>query len=158
MTGYKYKDEPVVPMTAIDSDTLLLAIRSRRTIRHFTAQAVEDDIIRKILEAGRYSPTGGNSQNVSFTILGSKQAEAEAICVGIFRRGQKIGAPFLDFLKRINITDNFFFKACAGFSGKLRKLLALPKGHKVVTCMVIGYPAVKYLRIVPRKKLKARKL
>lgn len=199
MTGYKYKDEPVVPMTAIDSDTLLSAMRSRRTIRHFTAQAVEDDIIRKILEAGRYSPTGGNSQNVSFTILGSKQAEAEAICVGIFRRGQKIGAPLLDFLKRINITDNFFFKgaplvivvsgkndvdaalassymeimaeslglgvlysgffkACAGFSGKLRKLLALPKGHKVVTCMVIGYPAVKYLRIVPRKKLKARKL
>ena len=51
-----------------------------------------------------------------------------------------------------------FFKACAGFSGKLRKLLALPKGQKVVTCMVIGYPAVKYQRIVPRKKLKARRL
>ena len=199
MTNYKYKDEPVVPMTELDSDTLLSAMRSRRTIRHFTAQAVEDDKIRKILEAGRYSPTGGNSQNVSYTILGSRQAEAEAICVGIFRKGQKLGAPLLDFLKQINITDNFFFKgaplvivvsgkndvdaalassymeimaeslglgvlysgffkACAGFSGKLRKLLALPKGQKVVTCMVIGYPAVKYQRIVPRKKLKARRL
>ncbi len=51
-----------------------------------------------------------------------------------------------------------FFKDCAGFSGKLRKLLALPKGQKVVTCMVIGCPAVKYQRIVPRKKLKARRL
>jgi len=51
-----------------------------------------------------------------------------------------------------------FFKVCASVSGKLRKLLELPKGHKVVTCMVIGCPAVKYSRIVPRKKLKARRL
>ncbi len=38
------------------------------------------------------------------------------------------------------------------------RLLVMPRGHKVVTCMVIGYPAVKYQRIVPRKKLKVRKL
>ena len=38
------------------------------------------------------------------------------------------------------------------------RLHVMPRGHKVVTCMVIGYPAVKYQRIVPRKKLKVRKL
>lgn len=199
MAGYDCEDQQVVPMTAIDSDTLLEAMKSRRTIRRFTDQAVEEEKILKILEAGRYCPTGGNSQNVSYTILGSRQPEAEAICVGIFRKGQKIGSPLLAFLKRINITDSFFFKGaplvivvsgrndvdaalassymeimaeslglgvlysgffkiCASVSGKLRKLLDLPKGHKVVTCMVIGYPAVKYQRIVPRKKLKARRL
>ena len=199
MADYKCEDEPVVPMTEIYSDTLLSAMKSRRTIRRFTDQAVEEDKIQKILEAGRYCPTGGNSQNVSYTILGSRQAEAEAICTGIFRKGQKIGAPFLAFFKRIEITDSFFFKGaplvivvsgrndvdaalassymeimteslglgvlysgffkvCASASGKLRKLLALPEGHKVVTCMVIGCPAVKYSRIVPRKKLKARRL
>ena len=199
MSEYKCEDEPVVPMTEIDSDTLLSGMRSRRTIRHFTTQPVEEEKIRKILEAGRYSPTGGNSQNVVFTILGSRQAEAEAICVDIFRNGQKLGAKLADFIKRINITDNFFFKGaplvivvsgkdevnpalastymeimaeslglgvlysgffkiCAGLSRKLHKLLDLPKGHKVVTCMVIGYPAVKYQRIVPRKELKVKTL
>lgn len=199
MTDYECEDEPVVPMTAIDSDTLLAAMKSRRTIRCFMSKEVEEDKIRKILEAGRYCPTGGNSQTVSYTILGSRQAEAEEICVGIFRKGQKISAPFLKFLKRIKITDSYFFKGaplvivvsgkndvdaslassymeimaeslglgvlysgffkiCASVSVKLRRILELPKGHKVVTCMVIGYPAVKYQRIVPRKGLQSKKL
>ena len=34
MANYQCKEEPVVPMTEIDSDTLLKAMRSRRTIRH----------------------------------------------------------------------------------------------------------------------------
>ena len=199
LTDYDCKEEPVVPMTELGSDTLLSAMRSRRTIRQFTGQPVEEEKIHKILEAGRYCPTGGNSQQVAYTILGSKQKEAEAICVDLFRNGQKLGAPLIAFLKRIQITDSFFFKgaplvivvsgrgevdpslassymeimaeslglgvlysgffkACAGLSPKLRKLLDLPKGHKVVTCMVIGYPAVKYQRIVPRKPLQVRKL
>ena len=51
-----------------------------------------------------------------------------------------------------------FFVACTRLSRKLRKMLDLPKGHKVITCMVIGYPAVKYQRIVPRKPLQSRTL
>ena len=51
-----------------------------------------------------------------------------------------------------------FFIACTRLSRELRTLLSLPKGQKAVTCMVIGYPAVKYQRIVPRKGLKARVL
>ena len=51
-----------------------------------------------------------------------------------------------------------FFIMCTRISRKLRNLLKLPKGHKAITCMVIGYPAVKYQRIVPRRKLQARML
>lgn len=51
-----------------------------------------------------------------------------------------------------------FFVACSRFSRKLRKLIRLRRGHKVVTCMVIGYPAVKYHRIVPRKPLRSNTL
>ena len=199
LSGYACEDEPVVPMTALDSDTLLAAMRSRRTIRRFTAQPVEEEKLRKILEAGRYCPTGGNSQNVAYTVLGSRQREAEAICVALFRKGRKLGAPLIDFLKRVSIPDDFFFKGaplvivvsgrdevnaalassymelmaeslglgvlysgffrvCTVISGKLRRLLELPKGHRVVTCMVIGYPAVRYRRIVPRKALKSKTL
>ena len=199
MTGYSFEEELIVPMTSLDSDTLLGAMKSRRTIRQFTKQQVEREKIEKILEAGRYSPTGANAQNVAFTILGSRQAEAESICVKLFREGKKLGSGFVPFLKRIEITDSFFFKGaplvivvssksninaglasaymeimaeslglgvlysgffviCAKLSGKLRKLIQLPKGHIVVTCIIIGYPAVKYRRIVPRKDANARTL
>ena len=192
-------EESVVPMTALDSDTLLAAMKSRRSIRHFTPQPVETEKLQKILEAGRYSPTGANAQNVSFTILGSRQKEAEAICVELFRKGKKLASPLTSYLKRIEITEDFFFKGaplvivvsspseinaglasgymelmaeslglgvlysgffvlCTKTSKKLKKLLCLPKGHKVVSCMVLGYPTVRYQRIVPRKEPQSRVL
>ena len=199
LAGYDHADEPVIPMTAFDSDRLLSAMRSRRSIRHFAAQPVEDEKLQKILEAGRYCPTGGNSQNVAFTILGSKQREAEELCVRLFRKGKTLGSPFVDFLKRIEISDDFFFKGaplvivvssksdinaglassymelmaynlglgvlysgffviCTKLSRRLKKMLQLPKGHKVVSCLVIGYPNVKYQRIAPRKEVQAKVL
>ena len=183
MTNYDFPEEAVVPMTELPSDTLLAAMKSRRTVRQFTDQAVEEEKIQKILEAGRYSPTGGNNQNVTYTILGSKQNEAEAICVDLFRKGTSLPRRSKAFAARFNVTDNFFFKGaplvilvssrssvdaglassymeimaeslglgvlysgffvmCTRLSRKLRKLIGLPKGQKVVTCMVIGYPAV----------------
>ena len=51
-----------------------------------------------------------------------------------------------------------FFITCYRLSRKLRNMIRLPKGQKAVTCMVIGYPAVKYQRIAPRKGFKARVL
>lgn len=199
MDNYEIVDEVVTPMTELDSDVLLGAMKSRRTIRYFTKQLVEKEKIDKILEAGRYCPTGANAQNVSYTILGSKQDEIEKECVKIFRRVQRAASPFVSFLKRTNITDHFFFKEaplvivvsgtsstdaalassymeimaesmglgvlysgffviCTKVSKKIRKTLELPEGHKVSTCMVIGYPSVKYQRIVPRKQLKVKRL
>lgn len=199
MTEYDCREEAVVPMAELDSETLLQAMRSRRSVRQFKKQKVEEEKLRMILEAGRYSPTGGNSQKVSFTILGSRQDEAEEICLKIFRRARKIGSFFMDFLKEFKIPDQFFFKgaplvivvsgrstvdaalasaymeimaeslglgvlysgffiSCTRISSKLRKLIRLPKGHRAVTCMIIGYPAVKYHRIVPRKKVQAHVL
>lgn len=194
LVNYSCEEERVIPMTTLDSDTLLGAMKSRRTIRQFTKRPVEPEKVQKILEAGRYSPTGGNAQNVAFTILGNKQKEAEDICVNLFQTGKKLGSGVVSFLKRVEITDSFFFKnaplvivvssksnvnaglasaymelmaeslelgvlysgffvICTKISGKLRKLIQLPKGHKVISCVIIGYPAVKYQRIVPRKNI-----
>ena len=199
MTNYESIDEKVVLMSEINPETLLNAMKSRRTIRQFKPNPVEEEKIEKILEAGRYSPTGANRQMVSYTILGSKQREAEEICLSLFRKGKKLGSAFASYLKRIDIDDDFFFKgaplvivvaskstvdgglassymeimaeslglgvlysgffvACCKMSRKLKKLLELEKGYSVVTCMVIGYPDVKYQRIAPRKNLKVKKL
>lgn len=186
----------VVSMTEIDSDTLLQAMKSRRTVRQFKDIPIEQEKIDKILEAGRYAPTGANSQNVAFTVLGSKQDYLERECVKLFRTGVGIGSKFSASLKNTNITDNFFFKGAplvivvSGrdkvnatlasaymeimanslgigvlYSGffcgaarllpKVNRALKLPAGHTPVTCMIFGYPAVKYKRIPPRKEKKA---
>ena len=199
MTGYDCKDEAVVPMSEVDADTLLAAMRSRRSMRQFESRPVEQDKIDKILEAGRYAPTGTNSQNVAYTVLGSRQQEAEAICVDLFRKGTSLPRKINAFAEMFNITDDFFFKGaplvivvssntntnpvlassymeimanslglgvlysgffvtCTRFSRKLRAMLKMPRGYKAVTCLIIGYPAVKYQRIVPRKPLRAKTL
>lgn len=49
----------------------LETIRTRRSVRSFKLEAVPLDLIRKILEAGRASPSGGNAQAWSFIIIQS---------------------------------------------------------------------------------------
>ena len=111
MPAYDTKNcTEITNMTEIDSNTLLQAIKSRRTIRQYKDIPVEQEKIDMILEAGRYAPTGANSQNVAFTILGSKQDEIEKECVKLFRTGVGIGSKFVKALGQQNINDTFFFK------------------------------------------------
>lgn len=53
----------------IDKNQYLRSLKYRRTIRQFTNKQVENQKIENIIEAGRYSPTGGNQQNVSFCVV-----------------------------------------------------------------------------------------
>ena len=179
-------------MTELNSDTFLQAMKSRRTVRQFKALPVEKEKLDKILEAGRYAPTGGNSQNVAFTILTDSRAEIERECIKLFRTGVNIGSKFSKLLQNTEINDSFFFKgaplvivvsghdtvnaalasaymelmanslglgvlysgffcACTKLNPMIKAKLKLPKGHKAVTCMIMGYPDVEYKRIVPRK-------
>lgn len=194
MEGYDNLSNEIFPFTEFDSGKLLAAMKSRRTIRKFKDLPVEKEKIDMILEAGRYCPTASNSQNIAYTILGSRQDEIENACVKTFRLGVNFGKPFSKTLMRANIDDNFFFKkaplvivvsgsdkisaslassymeimanslglgvlysgfftACAEINPQIKKMLCLPSGHKAVTCLVIGYPDVKYQRTVPRKPL-----
>lgn len=199
MEGYDMDCGEMESLENFDSKALLQAMKSRRTIRQFKNMPVEQEKIDMILEAGRYCPTAANSQNVAYTILGSKQAEIEKECVKIFRAGVKAGSAFASSLKGKEIDDDFFFKGaplvivvsgtgsvnsslassymeimanslglgvlysgfaviCSKLSPKIRSLMKLPMGHRVVSVMVIGYPDVKYHRIAPRKKLKIKEL
>ena len=47
--------------------------------------------------------------------------------------------------------SGFFIRALQG-NKKLMDYLGLDDNKKVVTCMVIGYPNIKYSRTVPRKE------
>lgn len=110
MPAVPTEDALLTSMQGIDSSILLNAMKSRRSIRSFNAKPVEEEKLAMILEAGRYSPTGSNAQDVSFTILGSRQAEIEAICVDVFRKGMGAAGFVSDLAKRIHVDDHFFFK------------------------------------------------
>lgn len=199
LQGMKGNNGEYVSMTEFDSERLLQAMKSRRSVRRFKNAPVEKEKLDMILEAGRYCPTASNSQDVAFTILGSKQDEIEKICVNLFRKGKSVASSAYAAAKNMEIDDKFFFKGaplvivvsakstgnanlassymeimaaslglgvlysgffviCTKLSGKLRKILSLPDGHSVKTCMVIGYPDVKYRRIPDRKELNVKEL
>ena len=58
--------------------------------------------------------------------------------------------------KLYNITDLFKLKLIIKIASKDNKdildLLGINDGNQIVSCLVIGYPNVKYQRTVPRKK------
>lgn len=53
----------------LDPETYLNHMKFRRSIRKFKDTAVSKEEIETILDAGRFSPTGGNMQNVSYTVI-----------------------------------------------------------------------------------------
>ena len=60
---------------AVVPDELQLLLRERRSIRAYKDRPVEREVLERIIEAGRYAPTGSNSENVRYVVL----AEPEAI-------------------------------------------------------------------------------
>lgn len=198
MSNYKdFEEEKSFDVTKIDSDELLSAMKSRRTIRNFTDKEIPIEDIEKIIEAGRYCPTGTNAQDFAFTVLRKSLPEVEKECVKFFRLAIKAASPVKKYIGNVTIDDNFFFKgsssviivsskgntsACLAssymeliaatmgigvlYSGffvaasklnpKVKKMLHLPDGHSPVTCLVLGYPDVKYERIPPRNKAEIR--
>jgi nitroreductase/NAD-dependent dihydropyrimidine dehydrogenase PreA subunit len=54
---------------AMDTDRLLTFFRARRSMRKYEDKPVEPEKLVKIIEAGRYSPTGGNLQHIGYTVI-----------------------------------------------------------------------------------------
>ena len=65
------------PSPAATPDALQLLLRERRSIRNYTKDPIPEELLRKILDAGRYAPTGRNSQNVHYIVLTSPEAIGE---------------------------------------------------------------------------------
>lgn len=53
----------------ISPERLLNFIKFRRSVRSFTNEAVAPELLSQIIEAGRYTPTGRNLQEVSYIVV-----------------------------------------------------------------------------------------
>lgn len=54
---------------AIDPDVFLNHLRSRRSTRSFKKTPVDREVMERLLDAGRFSPTGGNRQDVAYHVF-----------------------------------------------------------------------------------------
>ncbi len=110
LEGFHDKTFEYETQTRLNPDEYLKSIQTRRTIRNFTQQTVENEIVDLIIEAGRLAPTGGNGQGTSYILLQEKKEECEKIAVELFRKGIKVGGKVVPFLQKMEIDDHFFFK------------------------------------------------
>jgi nitroreductase/NAD-dependent dihydropyrimidine dehydrogenase PreA subunit len=206
-------------------ESFLSLIRNRRSIRKYKDQYINDDIMNKILEAGRYSPSSNNVQTVNYIVIRERSSiqhlreltakalhdygekiENEIISnevsnvplspktlvrkhyvrffrevQGLISSGQDrilwnaptvvIGhidpmtTPFPIMDAGVAISQMVLMAETLGLgtclvgllvyaleeSSELRKFLHVPEGNLVPISFVLGYPAVKYRKLVGRK-------
>ncbi len=70
-TSYLASDDS--PVTDITSAELGRHLAKRRSVRHYTPEAVDRETIEKIFDVVRYAPTGMNLQPVHWTIIHDKE-------------------------------------------------------------------------------------
>lgn len=194
----------------VDSDNLLNFIKFRRSTRQFKSKDVEVEKLEKIIEAGRYTQTSTNSQDVSYIVIRERLDELREMTIdALYKQGQYLIdnlneetkkfekyarmwiAMYENYKNDPKNSDRIFFNAPAvilvvsktpingglastnmelmtnalglgtfysGFlvrasqgNEQMREFLGLEAEDQIITCMVIGYPSVKYKRTVPRK-------
>lgn len=66
---------------SIEPERLLNFIKYRRSVRQFKNQPVEDEKILNIIEAGRFTATASNSQNVSYVVVKEEVAKLRRLAL-----------------------------------------------------------------------------
>jgi len=65
---------PVPPRSSYpDPDTLLSFFRARRSVRSYRPDPVEREKLERIIQAGRFAPTGSNRQHLEYVVLQSPE-------------------------------------------------------------------------------------
>lgn len=64
-------------------------VRSRRSVRHYKPDPVPREVLAKILDLARHSPTASNAQNVHYTVI-SDRARLDRVSRSLFRRGDAL--------------------------------------------------------------------
>lgn len=126
---YPGTDERALPQTgsgpAVSPESLFRLFRERRSVRVYTNEPVPRNLLDHVIEAGRYAPTGRNSQNVHYLVVTSRE-EIEGLRQMTLR-----------FYDRI-------FRRVRGRFGAF--LLGLVAGRKIVASLRESLPKVTYAK------------
>lgn len=158
---------------------VLTAIQGRRSIRQYSSQPVEDEKLDKILEAARLSPSASNRQSWKFVVVkdsetrarlteaaGSQSFVGQAPIIlvacgtdpdGVMMCGQHRYTVDLSIATAYMILEAHEQGLGTCWLGrfdepKVKKILGIPDGVRVVAMTPLGYPAESPAQR-PRKKL-----
>ncbi|MEW5706475.1 MAG: nitroreductase family protein [Actinomycetota bacterium] len=161
------------------ADIILENIKTRRSVRKYTDKQICDDDLYKILEAGRWAPSGANAQPWQFIVIRDRnliKAVGE-VCYYSILKSRHVGeanvivvilgnpmAGSATYLQDCTIAGaNMTLMANALGIGScwigafeddtIRRILAIPAHLKIVALICFGY-AAKNPRVTPRLDLK----
>ena len=105
---------------AVNPEQLLHSIKFRRSIRNYKPEAVPEDVLRTLAEAGRYTATAKNSQSNGFVFVQKEMGELkdrvwqfiDDIAHKDIREIDKAFLPYLVFNQRRkkDATDDYLFR------------------------------------------------
>lgn len=110
MSGFEEPPLEFEKTVTVDSQQLLEALQTRRSIRCFRDCPVPAEVLEKVIQAGRFTPTAKNAQDISYFVLQEKKDRCEAIAVGLFRKLLPLAGLVYPAAKHMTVDDDFFFK------------------------------------------------
>ena len=137
------------------------AIQARRSVRAYDPRPIPDDVLMKILEVGRISPSANNFQPWHFIVIKDSKkreilskrrwtkflTEAPVVLVGC---GDKVKSPEFYVIDVSIALQQMVIAATAegigtcwigDFDKKIvRNLVKLPNRYKVICLIALGYP------------------
>ena len=142
------------------------AIKGRRSIRKYTKKPVPEDLVLKILEAGRWAPSASNMQPWSFIVLKDEEVRrrvAEVTAYGKFLADAPLGIVVIIDPKISHrsggvedgaiATQNMLLAAHAlglgtcwigsynsTYEERVKEILEIPKNRRVLSIISVGYP------------------
>jgi nitroreductase len=143
------------------------AIKERRSIRKYSPKPVEEEKLKKVLEAARLAPSGNNTQNFRFiAVRDSKKraglmeaaygqpavGEAPVVLVACGldtsvmtcgHRGDTVDLSIAMSFAMLEAVEQGLGTCWLGYfdEGRVRAVLGIPKNVSVVMMTPLGYPA-----------------
>lgn len=141
------------------------AIRQRRSIRRYKKDPVEDEKVKKCLEAARWAPSASNRQPWHFIVVRNEETRKALSDIHPYGRFMKESPVVIVVLADPEIhpkyymydpciaTQNLLLAAYAqglgtcwmgmvntDFEEDMKKLLHIPGRMRIVCCVSVGYP------------------
>jgi nitroreductase len=138
------------------------ALKTRRSIRAYTAQTIKREILEEIIDCARLAPTAMNNQPWEFVVITDREGLKRMGTIAIYGRFIADAAACVAVFCKDNAwyledgsaaTENILLAAhahglgaCwvagdkAEFAHAVCKELGAPEGYKIVSLVAIGYP------------------
>jgi nitroreductase len=149
------------------------ALRARRNVREYTADAIAEEDLNRILEAGWRAPSASNRQHWDFILVTDEQRLAELSTVWQIAGARAAIALVLPEpaserdhgIDRYDLGQATFAMmlvaadlgigtghSSVGDQRRARAILGVPDDHQVAYLLGIGYPADRPLRPIAKPK------